>query len=109
MMFQFNGLSFDTSNPVFVLGYKILKSWFAFDMKQGDIERLRYYGVKCKKRYVRVMRFSGKAEQNNELEAIAFCVAERLYRENEIIIGHSPKECLKILKEKYSQMGGEEK
>lgn len=109
MTFQFNGLSFDTAKPIFVLGYKILDSWFAFDVKQDNRDRLRYYGAKCKKRYVRNFHFAGNPQKNNELVAIGFGCGERLYRENEIIIGHSPKECLRIYEEKYLHIGGEEK
>ena len=112
MIFQYNGLSFDTAKPVFVLGYTIKKTFFIAHLvesiKTYDLRMLQDYGVKCKRKYVRVVTFSGIAEKNNNLARIGFGTAiDRLYGENEIIIGHSPKECLKIFEEKYVKGGDE--
>lgn len=105
MKFEFNGLSFDTTKPVFVLGHttkeRFFISYFSERQTEFELRMLRDYGAKTKRKYVRTMGFSGVAEKNNELETIGFGRAEIQYREGEIIIGHSPKECLKILKEKY--------
>lgn len=112
MIFQYNGLSFDTEKPVFVLGYTTQKHFFISHLvesnKNCELRRLQEHGVKCKRKYVRVVTFSGIAEKNNNLARIGFgTVIDRLYGENEIIIGHSPKECLKIFEEKYVKGGAE--
>ena len=109
--FEFNGLSFDTIKPVYVLGHYIKEPYFFIsDFSERNINyelrMLKEYGAKCKRKFVRTISFSGNAENNNELVSISFSPNERKYRNNEIVIGHSPKECLRIFKEKYLQMGG---
>lgn len=109
MTFKFNGLSFDTSKPIYVLGYEIKNSWFCFNVNERGLfatERILYYGAKCKRKYIKKLVFNGEPNKNNEPVSIAFDCFHRPHGENEIIIGHSPQECLRIFGEKY---GGENK
>ena len=110
MKFEFNGLSFDTTKPVYVLGHYIKEPYFFIsDFSERNINyelrMLKEYEAKCKRTFVRTISFSGNAENNNKLESIEFSLNGRKYRNNQIVIGHSSKECLRIFKEKYLLMG----
>lgn len=98
MKFEYDGREFDTDKPICVLGYTIL-SWFAYHRgHEGDVNS----SGKVKKFYVQEMRFKFNGDKNviKSMKLISLAQDDSIIIDEENIIGHSPKECMKLYRER---------
>lgn len=103
MLFKYDGREFDTDKPIYMLGYTIKDSWFPIDMNR---EKRPYYKMSCKKLYVKSITFSDLNFRTvGEVLSIDFYTGRNCFyytptAKTENIIGRSPKECMKLFKER---------
>ena len=103
MLFKYDGREFDTDKPIYMLGYTIKDSWFPLDMER---EKKPYYKLSCKRLYVRTLTFADlnyktvggitKVEFWTGRNSLHFFPDTKLGT----VIGRSPKECMKLFKER---------
>lgn len=105
MLFQYDGREFDTDKPIYMLGYciKDKDSWFPVDISRDKTTR---YPMYCKKLYVKSLTF---ADLNYKTVGGVLSIDFYTGRNNFYytptaksvnIIGRSPKECMKLYKER---------
>ena len=115
MKFEYEGRTFDTDNRIYVLGYKITTNWFPVKLTESrTTSQLDDYGPKVVSAFVRELLFDLKevdGREKNVVVGIRFNFSKAAgYSFNTVfgnghIIGRSPKECLKIYREKTKKTG----
>lgn len=106
MLFKWNGIEFNINKPVCVLGYTIKDTWFPLSVGQESF-RVSTYPMSCKKMYVGSLDyFFNKDTGLNELYSMKLFPVDKKtrdivcdYSRNKRIVGRSPKECVKLLRE----------